>query len=538
MSEIRFKVAREPRELEQLHALHYAAFVEEIPQHAPNADARLIDRFHNENTYVIALDGDTVVGSLALRATRPFSLDQKLPQLDAYLPDGHRFFEVRLLNVRKEHRRGTILPGLLAGVWEWTAGTGHDCALISATTRQLKLYSHMGFIPFGPLVGAAGAAFQPMYITKSRFIEQARETNALVPALRGDVVNLLTGPVAIHPDVAAAFSAPPQPHRSPAFDDDLRTLRHRLRALVHAPHVQVLLGSGTLANDTVGAQLSLLGGHGVVISNGEFGERLADHAMRAQLDFEHLRFDWGEPLDLGALESRDYDWLWMAACETSAGVLNDIGAAGRICRVKGAKLCLDAVSAIGAVPLDFSGVWLATGTSGKALASYPGLSLVFHCEPIAISPRLPRYLDLGLYARDGTPFTHSSNLVRALRVAVERAEWTSHFEQTRNSGAWLRAQLHRRGFAIIGERGTPAPHVVTIALPPHVSSADCARRMEHAGFLIGHASAYLLERNWIQICLMGGISRAALRQALSILSMISDSSTPESPASVHEASYS
>jgi aspartate aminotransferase-like enzyme len=520
VSKIRFKVAREPRELEQIHALHYRAFVEEIPQHARNTEERHIDRFHDENVYVVALDGEKVIGSIAVRGTRPFSLDAKLPNLDHYLRPGSRYCEFRLLSVAKEHRTGNVLPGLIAGVWDYATAAGFDAALISATTRQLKLYAHIGFVAFGPLVGTDEAPFQPMYLTAEAFRERAREISSLPPGTRGEVANLLPGPVAIHADVVTAFGARPHSHRSLAFDEELRALKSSLCKLVNAPHVEVLLGSGTLANDAVAAQLSLLGGHGIVVSNGEFGERLADHAARARLDFEHVRFDWGEPLDIEAISGGSCDWIWMVACETSTGVLNDLAAVSEICRAGGAKLCVDGVSAIGAVPFDLAEVWLATGASGKALAAYPGLSLVFHQQPIAVSEALPRYLDLGLYARDGVPFTHSSNLVRALRVAVDRVDWPSRFEQTVSAGAWLRRRLRRAGFTLIGDHATPAPHVMTIALPPHVRSDDAASHLERAGFLLGHASSYLRERNWIQVCLMGEVPRDVLPQLLRALTMV------------------
>jgi aspartate aminotransferase-like enzyme len=53
-------------------------------------------------------------------------------------------------------------------------------------------------------------------------------------------------------------------------------------------------GSGTLANDAIAAQLSLLDGRGLVLSNGEFGERLIDHARRFGLSFDVLKIEWGE----------------------------------------------------------------------------------------------------------------------------------------------------------------------------------------------------------------------------------------------------
>src|SRR5947209_6938905 len=430
MPTVEFRLARVPRDLEQVHALHYKAFVEEIPQHAPNENARHVDRFHDENDYIVALDGETVIGSLAVRRKRPFSLDSKLENLDEFLLTGYRYCEIRLLNVVREHRAAGVLPGLLAGVWEYAAEHGFNAALISATTRQLKLYEHIGFVPFGPLVGTSEAPFQPMYVTAEAFRDGAKKISSLFPAARGEVVNLSTGPVAIHADVAAAFARSPQSHRSAGFEEELRALKASLCSLVNASYVEVLLGSATLGNDAVAAQLSLLGTHGVVVSNGEFGERLADHASRARLDFEHVKFAWGAALDLAAIAERTFDWIWIAACETSTGVLNDVAALEAICGSRGAKLCVDAVSAIGAVPLDLSHVWLATGASGKALASYPGLALVFHREPIAVSGDLPRYLDLGIYARDGVPFTHSSNMVRGLRASVEDVDWTSRFQQT------------------------------------------------------------------------------------------------------------
>ena len=502
MPAIAFRVARAASELQQLHGLHYRAFVEEIPQHHRN-DARVhVDRFHDENVYVVAVEGDRVVGSLAVRARRPFSLDGKLANLDAYLPAGRRLCEVRLLNILPEHRRAGVLPGLLTTLMEYTEAERIDAAVISATTRQLRLYGRLGFVPFGPLVGTDDAPYQPMYITREAFRASARDLAPLPPAARGEVVNLLPGPVAVHPDVRAAFESAPESHRSPRFEEELRAVQSRLCAMTQARHVAVLLGSGTLANDAVAAQLAPLGGRGVVLSNGEFGERLADHARRAGLDFEHRRSAWGAPLDTRALDGAS--WVWLTACETSTGVLNAIPATK-------ARVALDCVSAIGAVPLDLSQVWLASGASGKALAAYPGLSFVFYRE--LAGTRGPRYLDLALYARDGVPFTHSSNLVRALHAAIARVDWPARYAELAAAGAWLRARLHD----VVGD-ATPAPHVITLAVP---DAARAAEELERGGFLVAHASDYLRARNWIQVCLMGEVPRDALPTLLRELARVS-----------------
>ena len=106
-----FKIASEDWEFEQIHRLNYMTFVEEIPQHEQNASETLVDQFHEENTYFICLDDREVVGMIALRAKRPFSLDKKLENLDAYLPPGRSVCEIRLLSVPSRTGRASSSGG-------------------------------------------------------------------------------------------------------------------------------------------------------------------------------------------------------------------------------------------------------------------------------------------------------------------------------------------------------------------------------------------------------------------------------------------
>ena len=106
--QLQFKIASEDGEFELIHRLNYRTFVKEIPQHEPPQDGRLVDKFHSENTYVICLCGNQLAGMLAVRARRPFSLDQKLAGLDSYLPAGRSVCEVRLLAVEKEIGRAHV----------------------------------------------------------------------------------------------------------------------------------------------------------------------------------------------------------------------------------------------------------------------------------------------------------------------------------------------------------------------------------------------------------------------------------------------
>jgi hypothetical protein len=84
------KIAAEPWEFDAIHRLNYQTFVDEIPQHRPDPSGRLIDKFHGENTYIICISGTRLLGMIAVRGRRPFSLDLKLPDFESYLPPGRR----------------------------------------------------------------------------------------------------------------------------------------------------------------------------------------------------------------------------------------------------------------------------------------------------------------------------------------------------------------------------------------------------------------------------------------------------------------
>ena len=159
------KPATELSEIKQIHQLNYKTFVEEIPQHQQNDEKVLIDKFNTNNQYIVAKRGDRVIGMVCYNTQRPFSLDQKVPHLDTYLPSYTHIAEVRLLSVCPEERKPTVSYRLLQFLCSQLIRNSIDTAVISGTTRQLDIYFRMGFTPFYSLVGKPGAWYQPMYIT-------------------------------------------------------------------------------------------------------------------------------------------------------------------------------------------------------------------------------------------------------------------------------------------------------------------------------------------------------------------------------------
>lgn len=517
-----FKVAEEPWELEAIHALNYKTFVEEIPQHTPNEEKKLIDKFHPQNTYIICVHSEKniLAGMIAFRNQRPFSLDDKLESLDAFLPSGHSMCEIRLLAVEDEYRYSRITQGLIAHLVEHAIGCGCDLFVISGTVRQIKLYKYLGFIPFGPLVGKEDALYQPMYATVDAYYELKERTRSFAKEterLPNDdtmLFNFLPGPVDFAKPVAEVYGGKPCSHRGEEFKKDFQVARALLCDLVLAGQVEIMMGPGTLANDAIAGQLSLLCKTGLILVSGEFGRRLVRNANGAKLMFHTLEIPEGQAFMREQIESMlkkhpEIAWVWGTHCETSTGVLNDLEMYKDLCAEYEVRLCMDCISSIGTVPVNLQGVYLASGTSGKGLASISGLSFVFHHHDFVPAPDdLPCSLDLGLYqARQGIPYTIQSNLVYALLAALNSHDWEHRFENVRGWSKSIRRKLAEIDAPILAPDSCAMPAVVTIALPPiHSSEAIGDTLMQH-GVLISYRSNYLIERNWIQACMMGAEHR-------------------------------
>jgi aspartate aminotransferase-like enzyme/predicted N-acetyltransferase YhbS len=512
-----FKIATTYDEFEQIHRLNYQTFSEEIPQHQKNAEQRLVDQFHAENTYIICIKEKEVVGMIAVREKRPFSLDRKIGPVEQSLPFAvNRLCEIRLLAVKKEVRNGRVFLGLVQFLIKYCLKEGYDTAVISGTVRQLKLYGQMGFQPFAHLTGTDDAFFQPMYLTKKTFDESV--AGRILPP----TIPFLPGPVQISEKVMNALSNTPISHRSDGYKGKLDKARGALCQLVNSKHVHIFLGSGTLANDVVAGQLSLETGRGLILVNGEFGSRLVEQASRLGLNYHVLQKEWGQEFtkeDILASLSSETTWIWAVHSETSTGMLNDIDMLKEIANEHHIKLCLDCISSIGALELNLDGVFLATGVSGKAIRAFTGLSFVFHHHDVEPSPKLPKYLDLGTYmVKDSIPFSHSSNLLEPLLVALEDIS-VETYKNVAKTHQFMKHHLKQYDFIIVSEENG-SPIILTIELPNILKSATIGELLNYHGYQLHYESEYLKQRNWIQIACIDHYATADLEKMIKLLHRI------------------
>jgi aspartate aminotransferase-like enzyme len=506
MNDIVYKKASEPIEFKQIHELNYHTFVEEIPQHEPNLEQCLIDKFNQQNIYFIAKKHGEVIGMISIRGLRPFSLDKKINNLDDYIPPQAKPCEIRLLSIKKEYRKSFIFYMLCTKIIEYCMEENYTLVLISGVESQVSLYKKIGFQSFGNWVGDEKVRFQPMLLSHEQFAHVIYRFGSWSKYKQQDSSshNFLPGPVSVHPHVTQAFNEKSISHRCQSFISTLKDIQKKLCQETQAAHVQIALGTGTLANDFVAAQIKKWNSTGLILANGEFGMRLIDHAKRFSISFHSIVKEWNDSISVEEIEQyikqhREIRWLWHVHCETSTGYVYDLDHIQKVCARYNVAICLDACSSIGVIPLSLDKIHLASTVSGKGLGSYPGLAIVFHKEHISPTPSIPRYLDLGLYAdTPSTPFTHSSNLVHALGTALNHINTA----QIRQYAKILRARLAEMDYKVLGDE-LYSPGILTICLPKNQSSQMFGDRFKEQGILLSYESHYLLKRNWVQISLMG-----------------------------------
>ncbi|HYA09108.1 MAG TPA: alanine--glyoxylate aminotransferase family protein, partial [Gaiellaceae bacterium] len=170
----------------------------------------------------------------------------------------------------------------------------------------------------------------------------------------------------------------------------------------------------------------------LVVSAGHFGERWVAIASAYGAEVDHLRYEWGEipsAEDTAArLSEREAAVVFFTHSETSTGVVSDPQPFAAASREAGALSVVDAVSSLGAVPLETDAWGLDVVASGaqKALMTPPGIALAsvspaaWERSATATSPRF--YFDWertrkGQATLDA-PVTPPVSLVAGLNVAL------------------------------------------------------------------------------------------------------------------------
>ncbi|ARU61788.1 hypothetical protein CBW65_12685 [Tumebacillus avium] len=321
------------------------------------------------------------------------------------------------------------------------------------------------------------------YLQAVRIFTEQRD---VVTPLISEQVLLCPGPVMVSKKVKSALLHADIGHRETEFIEILTRCRAKLNqayGVTGKDYTNVIItGSGTSANE------ALLSSYGpgkklLILSNGEFGNRLIDLARCHELDYTALEFGWANKIDLGQVEEMvatgAYDALMVVHHETSCGMLNPINEIGAIMKKHNVDFLVDAVSSIGAEALsvEAANITFCTASANKALASLPGLAFV--CgkktafQALKGQKARTRYLDLYKHyeyeaVSFQTPNTPAVSLFYALEVALDELLQDTVAARMKHYGylaSLVRNRLKKLGLSFVIDEAEMSRVLTTVYYP-------------------------------------------------------------------------
>jgi serine---pyruvate transaminase len=237
------------------------------------------------------------------------------------------------------------------------------------------------------------------------------------------------GPTPVPPEVLAAEAQPMVHHRGADFREVYERTLERLKEVFRTQDPVLLFSaSGTGAMDSAVTNLTQSGDRAAVVVAGAFGERWAKICTHYGLELQRIDYEWGEvpdPSEIGAAVAESgAELVFCTQSETSTGVVADIQAIKAA--VGDATLVVDAVSSLGAVPLETEawGVDVVLSGSQKALMCPPGLAMASVAGQLwdTLPPSRSFYFDWRGTRKAqevfDAAFTPAVSLIRGLDVAL------------------------------------------------------------------------------------------------------------------------
>jgi Aminotransferase class-V len=363
----------------------------------------------------------------------------------------------------------------------------------------------MGFEPFADAVGTEEAKFVPMVLTREK-IEQGLEKRIAT----GTQFTFYPGPV----KQTIALSHTSLSHRSTEFRELFSRMKKQIQMLSGANYVATVVGTGTLANEVMLGQLKATSvKKGLILVNGEFGERLVEQAKNWGISFETLYSSWGVAHDLVEIETYvetgDFEWLLMVHGETSTGTLNTIEPILEVTKRYHVKLCADCISSFGVLPFSMNELYFATSVSGKAIGAMSGLAFVFS-QHLVEDTELPSYLNLKKYQQVDPPFTVPAvlvtNVLKALNDYPHRYKLLAdRFMRLRDLGIVKKYAIPTNNY----------PMIVTLQLPNELKQLNDDLKLN--GIFLHADSTYLHNKNFVQLSTIQPDFEEALKQLKEIV---------------------
>lgn len=360
------------------------------------------------------------------------------------------------------------------------------------------------------------------------------------------------GPVNVADNVKRAVVSNEIGHREDEFSTLLSSLNKKLLKVYGTKNTSsyyaiFITGSGTAANETI---LSSVVGdkHILIISNGEFGERLYEISKIHNKHTHHLRFEWGQALDLKKFEqylnNHAIDVIAMVHHETSTGMLNSIEKVGKLAKKHKTQFIVDTVSSGGAhaVDLEKCNIAFCSGSAAKAISSLPGVSFVIgkksEFEKLKRIPARVAYLNLYKFYHHSAQFQQTPNtpavqlfyaLDQALsNILVEGVEARrSHLGER---ARFLRDGLKRLGLRFLINEKDMSSVLTTIMIPPQVTIDQLKKRLHERKIIVYNGKGPIANKVF-QVGNIGDVNKEDIAFFLSALKEVLEDLQQESVSS-------
>ena len=331
------------------------------------------------------------------------------------------------------------------------------------------------------------------------------------------------GPSPVAPRVMDAMAAPVLSHLDPAMMAILDDIRARMGRVFKAPDAAfsfAISGTGTAGMEAAVANLTRPGTRAVAVVTGYFGDRLAQMLQRYGAVVSRVDVEWGRACDPARLETAlkaGVDLVAMVHAETSTGVLNPVGELCRLAASHGATTIVDAVTSLGAHPVDV-GAWGADAVyscSQKGLGAPSGLAPVSFRRKAEATESRSFYFDLNLlyeyWVNRKYHHTISAPLVYALRealVAVEEEGLEARWRRHETNHATLVEGLAALGLELLPPPGERLWSLNAVKVPAGIDEAGVRKRLlDDFKIEIGAGLGPLAGKIW-RVGLMGSGSTA------------------------------
>ncbi len=330
------------------------------------------------------------------------------------------------------------------------------------------------------------------------------------------------GPVPIPEEVLEVLARPMEHHRTPEFIALFGRVLANLKKVFQtseACFLQTSTGSGGMESALVNTLSP--GDHVLSIVSGKFGERWAEMAEAFGLRVTRLEVEWGRAVRVNDVEDAlkknpEIRAVMTQACETSTGVLHPVRELAQITRDSKAILIVDAITALGAVPLpmDEWGVDVIIGGSQKAFMLPTGLSFISFSKKawaLVEKSKMPKfYFDIraekAANENGESLFSSAVTHVRALDLVLDIFLMRGMHKVHERIDALSRASIEaarEMGLKIFSEIASPS--VTALAMPEGLDGQKVRADMEKTSHVIVMGGQDRLKGKIIRIGNMGAI---------------------------------